>query len=180
MVSRIFVEETIYEQFKKDFISATKKLVVGHPSEGNTKVGALVSKPHLEKVLSYVKLAQKEGATLLCGGEKTVVKGYEEGYYMLPTILEIQSNDCSVNQEEIFGPVVTIMPFKSEDEVIEMANTVRYGLSATVWTNNLKRTLKMTQEIEAGIVWVNTWMLRDLRTPFGGVKDSGVGRRRRI
>lgn len=174
--SRIFVEQSIYEQFKTDFIKGVKKLKVGHPTKDDTKIGALVSKQHLKKVLSYVKIAKKEGANLLCGGEKVTVKGYEEGYYMQPTVLEVQNDACQVNQEEIFGPIVTIMPFKTEREVIKMANSVRYGLSATIWTNNLKRTLKMTQEIEAGIVWVNTWMLRDLRTPFGGIKDSGIGR----
>ncbi|MCF6349671.1 MAG: aldehyde dehydrogenase [Flavobacteriaceae bacterium] len=174
--SRIFVEKPIYEKFKTDFIKAVKNLKVAHPNNKDAKIGALVSKSHLEKVLSYVKIAKKEGANLLCGGEKIMVKGYEKGYYMQPTVLEIQNNNCKVNQEEIFGPIVTIMPFEKENEVLKMANNIRYGLSASLWTNNLKRTLKFTREIEAGIIWVNTWMLRDLRTPFGGVKDSGVGR----
>lgn len=174
--SRIFVEKSIFEKFKTDFVKAVKKLKVAHPDNKDAKIGALVSKAHLEKVLNYVEIAKKEGANVLCGGEKVIVKGYEKGYYMQPTVLEIQSDNCKVNQEEIFGPIVTIMPFEKENEVIKMANSVRYGLSATIWTNNLKRTLKLTREIEAGIVWVNTWMLRDLRTPFGGVKDSGVGR----
>ncbi|MDX1272069.1 aldehyde dehydrogenase family protein, partial [Bizionia paragorgiae] len=103
-------------------------------------------------------------------------KGYENGYYLEPTVIEVASDDCRVNQEEIFGPVVTIMPFTTEDEVLEMANKVKYGLSATLWTNNLKRTMKLSNQLQAGIVWVNTWMMRDLRTPFGGVKASGVGR----
>ena len=174
--SRIFVEKSIYEKFKTDFVKAVKKLKVAHPNDKDAKIGALVSKPHLEKVLSYVKIAKKEGANLLCGGEQVKIKGYEKGYYMKPTVLEIQTDSCKVNQEEIFGPIVTIMPFETENEVLKMANSVRYGLSATLWTNNLKRTLKFTRELEVGIVWVNTWMLRDLRTPFGGVKDSGVGR----
>ncbi len=174
--SRIFVEKSIYNKFKTDFVKAVKNLKVAHPSDKDAKIGALVSKPHIEKVLSYVKIAKKEGANLLCGGEKVSIKGYENGYYMQPTVLEIQNDSCKVNQEEIFGPIVTIMPFETEEEVIQMANSVRYGLSASIWTNNLKRTMKLTREIEAGIIWVNTWMLRDLRTPFGGVKDSGVGR----
>lgn len=174
--SRIFVEKSIYGKFKTDFVEAVKKLKVNHPSKKDTTIGALVSKQHLEKVLSYVKIAKKDGAKVLCGGEQLEIKGFEEGYYMQPTVIEINSDDCIVNQEEIFGPVVTIMPFETEEEVLKMANSVRYGLSATVWTNNLKRTLKFTREIETGIVWVNTWMLRDLRTPFGGMKDSGVGR----
>ncbi len=174
--SRIFVEESIYQKFKTDFIKKVSALKVSYPLDNDAKIGALVSKQHLEKVLSYVAIAQKEGANLLYGGKRVTIKGYENGYYMLPTILEVKSDNCIVNQEEIFGPVVTIMPFKSEEEVLQMANSVRYGLSATIWTNNLKRTLYFSREIEAGIVWVNTWMLRDLRTPFGGVKDSGIGR----
>ena len=174
--SRIFVEETIYKKFKTDFVNAVSKLKIGNPMDKDTNIGALVSKQHLEKVVSYVAIAQKEGVNLLFGGKKVTVKGFENGYFMQPTILEVKTDNCKINQEEIFGPVVSIMPFKTEDEVIKMANSVRYGLSATIWTNNLKRTLKFSREIEAGIVWFNTWMLRDLRTPFGGVKDSGVGR----
>ena len=174
--SRIFVEESIYEKFKTDFVKAVSKLKIGNPMDKDTNIGALVSKQHLEKVVSYVAIAQKEGANLLFGGKKVTVKGFENGYFMQPTILEVKTDNCKINQEEIFGPVVSIMPFKTEDEVLKMANSVRYGLSATIWTNNLKRTLKFSREVEAGIVWFNTWMLRDLRTPFGGVKDSGVGR----
>lgn len=174
--SRIFVEETIYEKFKADFVEKVKSLKVGHPSETDTKIGALVSKPHLEKVKSYIKIAKEEDATILCGGNEVTVKGYENGYYLQPTVIEVKTDDCRVNQEEIFGPVVTIMPFKTEENVLEMANKVKYGLSATLWTNNLKRTMRMSNQLQAGIVWVNTWMMRDLRTPFGGVKASGVGR----
>ncbi|MDY2587015.1 aldehyde dehydrogenase [Winogradskyella aquimaris] len=174
--SRIFVEETIYKKLKTDFVEKVKGLKVGHPSEKDTNIGALVSKPHLEKVKSYINIAKEEGATILCGGDEVTVEGFENGYYLQPTVIEVKTDDCRVNQEEIFGPVVTIMPFKTEDEVLEMANKVKYGLSATLWTNNLKRTMRMSNKLQAGIVWVNTWMLRDLRTPFGGVKDSGVGR----
>ena len=174
--SRIFVEETIYEKFKADFVEKVKSLKVGHPSEKDTNIGALVSKPHLEKVKSYIEIAKEEGATILCGGNEVTVEGYENGYYLQPTVIEVKTDDCRVNQEEIFGPVVTIMPFKTEEDVLEMANKVKYGLSATLWTNNLKRTMRMSNQLQAGIVWVNTWMMRDLRTPFGGVKASGVGR----
>lgn len=174
--SRIFIQDKIYEKFKADFVSLVRKLKVGNPLDKNTNIGALVSKQHLEKVLLYVEIAKKEGAKLLYGGKQIELQNFENGYFMQPTILEVQTDACKVNQEEIFGPIVTIMPFKTEEEVLKMANSVRYGLSATIWTNNLKRTLKFSTEIEAGIVWVNTWMLRDLRTPFGGVKDSGVGR----
>ena len=174
--SRIFVEASIYEKFKKDFVEKVKALKVGHPSDEETKIGALVSKPHLEKVMNYIDIAKDEGGTILCGGNKVVVDGYENGYYLEPTVIEVPTDECRVNQEEIFGPVVTIMPFKTEEEVLQMANNVKYGLSATLWTNDLKRTMRMTKDLEAGIVWVNTWLMRDLRTPFGGVKNSGVGR----
>ena len=174
--SRIFVEETIYEKFKTDFVEKIKGLKVGHPSKIDTNIGALVSKPHLEKVKSYIEIAKEEGATILCGGNEVSVEGYENGYYLQPTVIEVKTDDCRVNQEEIFGPVVTIMPFKTEDDVLDMANKVKYGLSATLWTNNLRRTMRMSNQLQAGIVWVNTWMMRDLRTPFGGVKASGVGR----
>ena len=174
--SRIFVEETIYDKFKTDFIKKVKALNVGHPSDTKTTIGALVSKPHLEKVIQYIAIAKEENGKILCGGNRVIVKDYENGYYLEPTVIEVLTDECRVNQEEIFGPVVTIMPFKTEDEVLLMANNVTYGLSATLWTNNLKRTMRMTHQLQTGIVWVNTWMLRDLRTPFGGVKDSGVGR----
>ncbi len=174
--SRIFIEASIYEQFKKDFVTKVKALKVGHPSKDNTNIGALVSKPHLKKVMEYIDIAKSENGKILCGGNKVEVKGYENGYYLEPTVIEVQNDECRVNQEEIFGPVVTIMPFKTEDEVLKMANKVKYGLSATLWTNSLKRTMRMSNQLQAGIIWVNTWMMRDLRTPFGGVKASGVGR----
>ncbi|MCR9182813.1 MAG: aldehyde dehydrogenase [Flavobacteriaceae bacterium] len=174
--SRIFVEESIYEKFKSDFVARVKALKVGHPSEKESKLGALVSKPHLEKVLSFIEDAPAQGATILCGGKKVTVPSFENGYYLEPTVIEVKSNQCKLNQEEIFGPVVTMMSFKTEEEALAMANEVRYGLSATLWTNNLNRTMRFSNELQTGIVWVNTWMMRDLRTPFGGMKDSGVGR----
>ena len=174
--SRIFVEASIYKKFKTDFVSRVKQLKVGNPAMATTDLGALVSKQHLEKVLRYIDLAKTEKGKILCGGKKVLVKGLENGYYLEPTVIEVATDECRVNQEEIFGPVVTIMPFNTENEVLEMANKVKYGLSATLWTNNLKRTMRLSNQLEAGIVWVNTWMLRDLRTPFGGTKASGVGR----
>ncbi|MCF1420166.1 aldehyde dehydrogenase [Mangrovimonas futianensis] len=174
--SRIFVEKTIYDQFKADFVAKVKGLKVGHPAKTDTNIGALVSKPHMEKVLNYIDIAKEEGGSILCGGTQVTVEGFENGYYLEPTVIEVKTDECRVNQEEIFGPVVTIMPFETEDEVLQMANKVKYGLSSTLWTNDLKRTMRMSQQLQAGIVWVNTWMLRDLRTPFGGVKASGVGR----
>ena len=174
--SRIFIEKTIYEKFKTDFIKEVAKLKVGHPSEKDSNMGALVSKEHLKKVISFIEMAKDDGGMVLFGGNKVIIEGFENGYYMEPTIIEVDSNKCRINQEEVFGPVVTVMSFSSEEEVLQMANDVKYGLSVTLWTNNLKRTMRMTDELESGIVWVNTWMMRDLRTPFGGMKDSGVGR----
>ena len=174
--SRIFVEHSIYEKFKKDFVEKVKQLKVGNPFDAETNIGALVSKPHLEKVESYIKIAENEGGKILYGGKRVIVKNYENGYYLEPTIIEVFDDQCRVNQEEIFGPVVTIMSFETEEEVLQMANSVRYGLSSTLWTSDLNRTMRISKEIESGIVWVNTWLNRDLRTPFGGMKDSGVGR----
>lgn len=174
--SRIFVEESIYEKFKKDFVSKVSQLKVGSPFDQDTDIGALVSKEHLEKVKSYIEISEVEGGAILFGGKLVTVPERENGYYMQPTIIEVTDNHCRLNQEEIFGPVVTIMPFKSEDEVLRMANDVKYGLSATLWTSNLDRSFRVSKQLEAGVVWVNTWLFRDLRTPFGGIKHSGVGR----
>ena len=174
--SRILVEETIFEKFKKDFVQKVSSLKVGNPSKETTDIGALVSQQHLEKVKSYIDIAEQEGGKILYGGNKVIVKNYEKGYYLQPTIIEVQDNKCKLNQEEIFGPVVTIMSFKTDKEALDLANEVKYGLSATLWTNNLNRTMQFSKSLQTGIVWVNTWMLRDLRTPFGGAKESGVGR----
>lgn len=174
--SRIFIEEKIYEKFKKDFIQKVKQLVVGHPSKSRSDIGALVSKEHLEKIEAYVEIAEKEGGKIVCGGLEVTVPGYENGYYFQPTVIEVTDNACRINQEEIFGPIVTIMSFKTDEKALQLANDTKYGLSATLWTNNLNRTMQFSKQLHTGIVWVNTWMLRDLRTPFGGQKDSGVGR----
>lgn len=174
--SRILVEEKIYEKFKKDFIEKVAQLKVGNPSDETTNIGALVSMAHLEKVKGYIDSASKDGAKVLFGGNKVLVTGSENGYYLQPTIIEVADNKCSLNQEEVFGPVVTIMSFKTDAEALQLANDVKYGLSATVWTHDLNRSMQFSKQLQTGIVWVNTWMLRDLRTPFGGQKDSGIGR----
>lgn len=175
--SRIFVERTIYEKFKNDFVEKTKKLTVGPPLQEGIKIGAVVSKPHMEKILSYVELAQQEGGKVLCGGKRKILDGeYKEGYYIEPTIIEGLNYNCRTNQEEIFGPVVTITPFDSEEEVLLMANSTIYGLASTVWTQDITKANRVATELHTGIVWINCWLLRDLRTPFGGVKSSGVGR----
>jgi len=175
--SRILVERPMYEQFKGDFIERVSALKVGDPREASTVVGAIVSKQHFEKILSYIELARQEGGRILAGGKQAMLDGRcADGWFIEPTIVEGLPFDCRTNQEEVFGPVVTIMPFDTEDEVLGYANSVRYGLSATVWTENLSRAHRVSAALDSGIVWVNCWLLRDLRTPFGGVKDSGIGR----
>jgi aminomuconate-semialdehyde/2-hydroxymuconate-6-semialdehyde dehydrogenase len=191
--SRIFVERPLYERFKADFVARVSKLKVGDPKDPSTDVGAIVSEQHFDKIVSYIELAKEEGGTILTGGNPidftatTQRRGDENpqsalpslhltGWFIEPTVIEGLPCDCRTNLEEIFGPVVTIMPFDTEEEVIAYANTVRYGLSATVWTENLSRAHRVSAALESGIVWVNCWLLRDLRTPFGGVKDSGMGR----
>ena len=175
--SRIMIERPLYERFKRDFVEKTNQLKVGPPLEKETTTGAVVSAPHLEKILSYMDIAKEEGGEFLCGGNRKILEPpFDQGYYVEPTIIEGLSADCRTNQEEIFGPVVTIMPFDNEEEVLGFANDIPYGLSTTIWTQDITRAHRMAKDIEAGIVWINTWMLRDLRTPFGGVKSSGVGR----
>ncbi|GAA0210708.1 aldehyde dehydrogenase [Kangiella japonica] len=175
--SRIYIERPIYDKFKAAFVEKVKSLKIGDPLEPSTQHGALVSKPHMDKVLSYIELAQEEGGTVLTGGKQVTLKGRcRNGFFVEPTVIEGLTNDCRTNQEEIFGPVCTIMPFDSDDEAIDLANGTQYGLASSVWTNDLKRAHRVAKEIEAGIVWINCWLLRDLRTPFGGVKSSGVGR----
>ncbi len=175
--SRIYVEKSLYEQFKTDFVDRVKKLKVGDPADPASNLGAVVSKVHYEKVLGCIALARQEGGTVLCGGEALHLPGaLAGGYYIAPTIIEGLPTQCRTNQEEIFGPVVTIQPFDNDQDALDHANASPYGLSATLWTNNLQRTHQMAAQLQAGIVWVNTWMLRDLRTPFGGVKNSGIGR----
>ncbi len=175
--SRIFVERPLYEKFRDAFTEKVKRMRVSYPSDPQAKMGALVSLPHLEKVMSYIQLAQEEGGKVLAGGERVQLDApYDKGYYLQPTVIEGLAYDCRTNQEEIFGPVVTIMPFDTEEEVLKMANSTMYGLSATVWTNDLKRAHRVADHLESGIVWLNSWLVRDLRTPFGGMKASGVGR----
>ncbi len=175
--SRIFIERPIYEKFRDAFVEKVSKMKVSNPEDPDARLGAVVSKPHMEKVLSYVELAKEEGGTVLTGGHRVMLDGeHAEGYYLAPTIIEGLAYSCRTNQEEIFGPVVTITPFDTEEEVLMMANSTEYGLASTVWTSNLKKAHRVAGKIDAGIVWVNCWLVRDLRTPFGGVKNSGVGR----
>jgi aminomuconate-semialdehyde/2-hydroxymuconate-6-semialdehyde dehydrogenase len=175
--SRIFIERSIYEQFKEAFVERVKGLHVGPPQEETTRMGALVSEAHLKKVISYIELAKEEGGKVLTGGEQVHLEGeFSGGYYLQPTVIEGLDFACRTNQEEIFGPVVTLTPFDTEEEALNMANSTEYGLAAMVWTNNLKRAHRVAQKLKSGIIWINCWLVRDLRTPFGGMKSSGVGR----
>ena len=175
--SRIYVERPLYEQFRDELVKRTQFLKVGDPFSSVTDLGALVSKSHMEKVQSYLELAKVEGGTILCGGTPVEMTGdHENGYYLRPAVIEGLDNTCRTNQEEIFGPVVTIQPFDTEEEAIALANGVQYGLASTVWTNDISKANRVAEKLQAGIVWINCWMVRDLRTPFGGVKHSGVGR----
>lgn len=170
--SRMFVERAIYDEFVERFVDATKKLRVGDPADPKTDVGALISQAHLEKVAGYLKLAQEEGGTILTGGNRIG----ERGWFLEPAVITGLGCECRVLQEEIFGPVVTITPFDGDDQAVQFANSTKYGLSATVWTRDLTRAHRVAAELHAGTVWINCWLLRDLRVPFGGVKESGVGR----
>ena len=175
--SRIFVEEPIYEAFKKGFVEKIKQLKIGDPFDPKTNQGAVVSEDHMKKVLACIDLAKEEGGTIIAGGNRVVLEGdLADGYYIEPTIIEGLPFDCRTNQEEIFGPVVTIAPFKTEEEVIKYANSTLYGLASCIWTENLTKAHRLAASLETGIVWINCWLVRDLRTPFGGVKNSGVGR----
>ncbi len=175
--SRIFIEKSLYSKFKNDFVEAANKLVVGDPQSENSNLGAIVSEAHLHKIQSYIQLAREEGGTILTGGNRVNLDGQcKDGWFMEPTVIDGLPPSCRTNQEEIFGPVVTLIPFENEKEVLKQANSTKYGLSATIWTENLTRAHRMANKIQAGIIWVNCWMLRDLRTPFGGTKSSGVGR----
>ncbi|MCE7733721.1 MAG: aldehyde dehydrogenase [Candidatus Heimdallarchaeota archaeon] len=175
--SRIFIERPIYEKFKSEFIKRTNELIVGDPNNDTSDLGAIVSKDHFDKIKSYIQLAQEEGGTILSGGNTVKLEGdLSDGYYLRPTIIEGLDHLCRTNQEEIFGPVVTIMPFDTESEVLDYANSTQYGLSATIWTSDLNRAHRVASLVQSGIIWVNCWMVRDLRTLFGGMKNSGVGR----
>jgi len=174
--SRVLVEDSVYADFRDRFVDAVEAMRIGDPSDESTDLGALISEDHLAKVQGYVELAKQEGGTLLTGGTPCLPSGFEGGNWMAPTVIEGLSPDSRCSTEEIFGPVVTLHPFGSEDEAVTIANNTRYGLAGSVWTSDLDKGRRVSEAIDTGMVWVNTWLHRDLRVPFGGVKDSGVGR----
>ena len=175
--SRLLIERSAYENFKKYFVEITKKLTVGDPLQETSKQGAIVSKVHFDKVMNCINLAKKEGGKILCGGNAVKLEGRcENGYFIEPTIIEGLDQNCRTNQEEIFGPVITIQPFDTVEEALLLANNSTYGLAASVWTQDISKANFLASKLESGIIWVNCWLVRDLRTPFGGMKNSGVGR----
>ncbi len=175
--SRILIEETVYERFKAAFVERTKQLKVGDPLNERSKQGAIVSKVHFDKIIRCIDTARQEGGKILCGGHAIKGEGRcENGYFIEPTVIEGLGPDCQTNQEEIFGPVVTLQSFKTEEEALQLANATQYGLAASIWTQDISKANRMAARVESGIIWVNCWLLRDLRTPFGGMKNSGVGR----
>ncbi|MEO8210899.1 MAG: aldehyde dehydrogenase, partial [bacterium] len=168
--SRIFIEKKLYDKFKIDFVEKVMKLKVGDPLKDDTDLGAIVSKDHFEKILYYINLAEREGGKILCGGKSIKLEGRcRDGWFIAPTVIEGLAYNCRTNQEEIFGPVVTLTPFETEEEVLMMANSTQYGLASIIWTENLSRAHRVAAQIKTGIVWINCWMHRDLRTPFGGM-----------
>lgn len=175
--SRIFVQDSLYDRFKEELVARASRLVVGDPMEPTTEQGALISAEHHAKVRGYLDLARREGGTILCGGQPVSPPGRcSKGWFLSPAVIEGLAPDCRTSQEEIFGPVVALYRFRTEDEAVRLANGTPYGLASVVWTGSLDRAHRVARELQAGITWVNCWMVRDLRTPFGGVKQSGVGR----
>jgi aminomuconate-semialdehyde/2-hydroxymuconate-6-semialdehyde dehydrogenase len=175
--SRILIEESIYDKFKTEFVERVKKLTVGDPMDENSKQGAIVSKLHFDKVMRCIETAKQEGGKILIGGNAVKPGGRcANGYFLEPTVIEGLGCNCATNMEEIFGPVVTLQSFKTEEEALQLANTSDYGLAATIWTQDISKANRVAAKVESGIIWVNCWLLRDLRTPFGGMKNSGVGR----
>lgn len=175
--SRILVQNTVYEKFKTDFIRRVQAIKIGDPLNPTTQHGATVSKDHMDKVLGYIELAKSEGGRILTGGSQHTPDGRcENGYFIEPTVIEGLSPTCRTNQEEIFGPVATLLSFANEDEATQIANGTDYGLAASVWTQDADKAKRMAARIDSGIVWLNCWNVRDLDTPFGGMKQSGIGR----
>ncbi|MEZ6097295.1 MAG: aldehyde dehydrogenase [Pirellulaceae bacterium] len=175
--SRILVERSVYDRFVDDFVKRTKALIVGDPAEAATQMGAVTSLAHKQKILAAIEQARADGATVAHGGNECKPSGRcRDGWFVEPTILLDANHDCPINQQEVFGPVVTVQSFDNHTDAVQLANATNYGLSATIWTQNINTATNMAREIQAGVIWVNGWLVRDLRTPFGGMRESGVGR----
>lgn len=175
--SRILVEKPLYARVVDDLAARAAKMHVGDPHEASSDLGAVVSQPHQQKILGCIETARREGGEILAGGEAASVGGRcASGYFVKPTVIVGLGPKAETNQQEIFGPVVSVQPFDDEDHAVALANDSQYGLASSVWTENTGRAHRMAERIESGVVWVNCWMIRDLRTPFGGMKASGIGR----
>ena len=175
--SRIIIEKSLYQKFKKDFLKRVLKIKIGDPKDDYVEYGAISSKSHYDKILSYINMAVDEGGSILTGGSsKKINNRCSSGWFIEPTVIEGISNESRINQEEIFGPVVTLLQFENEKDAIKLANDTNYGLSATIWSKDQKKLERVSNKIDAGVVWTNCWLVRDLRTPFGGMKNSGYGR----
>jgi betaine-aldehyde dehydrogenase len=174
--ARLFVQQSIYENFLSELVSATEQLRVGDPADQRTQLGPLISSIQREVVESFVRLGEKEGGRIRTGGSRPLGPPFEAGFYYRPTILEGLSNKARVCQEEIFGPVLVVIPFKDEDDVLAQANDSTYGLAAGIWTQDYQRAWRVARALETGTVWINTYKQLSVSTPFGGVKESGLGR----
>jgi aminomuconate-semialdehyde/2-hydroxymuconate-6-semialdehyde dehydrogenase len=174
--SRILVQENVYDEFVQRFVNEVEGMKIGDPSNEDTKLGALISPEHLSKVEEYIQIAKEEGGTILTGGYPCLPKEFENGNWIAPTVIADLGVSSRCSTEEIFGPVVTIHKFAYEEEAIKIANNTRYGLAGSIWTTDLEKGNRVAESIHTGMIWINTWLHRDLRVPFGGVKDSGVGR----
>ncbi|MEO1481829.1 MAG: aldehyde dehydrogenase [Myxococcota bacterium] len=175
--SRVLIESSIYDAVRERLIARTRSLRVGDPLDPKSDQGALIGEAHMNKVLEAIRRAQSDGARLLCGGERVQLSGRcQNGFFVAPTLLEGLDAHCSINQEEVFGPVATLLPFSDETEAIAIANGTRYGLASAVFTSDVGRAHRVASRLDSGLVWINSWMVRDLRTPMGGMKDSGLGR----
>ena len=171
------MKKTIYEKFNFDFCKKVSELVIGDPFNSKTEFGAITSKAQYEKILDYIRIAKEQKGKILFGGNVVKMKKRcEKGWFIEPTVVDGLHSNSELNKEEIFGPIVTIQPFSSEEEAVNLANNTKYGLSASIWTDDIGKANRVSRKIESGVIWLNCWLIRDLRTPFGGVKNSGYGK----